>query len=68
MPHSTGSPTESLSALEDYLSCGPVGECSDLNDIPNRLSKLIGENDVETAEKIVQLLGTAVGQQSQASS
>jgi hypothetical protein len=55
---------ESLGELEEYMNRGPADDCLELQEIPVRLSKLIAEGDNETVEKTVQLLGTAVGQQS----
>jgi hypothetical protein len=55
---------ESLSELEEYLNQGPADDCFELQEIPVRLSKLIAEDDKETVEKTVRLLGTAVGRQS----
>jgi hypothetical protein len=64
MPHATSSPTETLSELADYLHRGPVGECSELRDVVCRLSKPMNDDELETTENIVQLLGTTVGQHS----
>jgi len=65
MPHATSSPTESLSELAEYLRRGPVGECSELRDVVFRLSNPTNDDELETTENIVQLLGTTVGQHSQ---
>lgn len=67
MPQFSSNSEEFLSELESYLSRGPVNQGLQLKEIPDRLSKLVSDDEVETAEKAVQLLGTAVGQQSQTS-
>lgn len=64
MLRSSSSSTDFLSEVETTLSRGPVDESAELRDIPDRLSRLMNNNEVDIAEKTVQLLGTAVGQQS----
>ncbi|KAF2712188.1 ARM repeat-containing protein [Pleomassaria siparia CBS 279.74] len=63
MPHFSSDSAEFLSELESYLNRGPEEQCSELQEIPVRLSKLENDGELEIAEKTVQLLGTAVGQQ-----
>lgn len=65
MPHFSNEPKTILGEVDSYLSRGPVGQCTGLEEIPHQVSKFVSEDGVETAEKIVRLLGTAVGQQSE---
>ncbi|KAF2799588.1 ARM repeat-containing protein [Melanomma pulvis-pyrius CBS 109.77] len=63
MPQFSSDSEEFLSELESYLSRGPADQGLQLSEIPDRLSKLVSDDEVEIAKNAVQLLGTAVGQQ-----